>query len=79
MTSSLADAYRSLGQTEEGWAALAEALSLVDETGEHSHEAELYRLKGELTLQANAQSPTESKVKEAEASFQKAIDIAQHR
>ena len=30
---------------------LAEALAHVDNTGERSYEAELYRLKGELTLQ----------------------------
>jgi predicted ATPase len=30
---------------------LAEALDVVDRTGERYHEAELYRLKGELTLQ----------------------------
>ena len=30
---------------------LAEALALVDKTGERFYEAELYRLKGELTLQ----------------------------
>jgi len=30
---------------------LAEALSLVDKIGERYYEAELYRLKGELTLQ----------------------------
>jgi hypothetical protein len=31
--------------------ALAEALAAVDRTGERMYEAELYRLKGELTLQ----------------------------
>ena len=30
---------------------LAEALAVVDKTGERVYEAELYRLKGELTLQ----------------------------
>jgi predicted ATPase len=47
----LAEAYGKTGQGEEGLTALAEALALVDKTGERWHEAELYRLKGELTLQ----------------------------
>jgi predicted ATPase len=47
----LAEAYGKEGQTEEGLNALAEALVQVDKTGERYWEAELYRLKGELTLQ----------------------------
>ena len=47
----LAEAYRKTGQAEEGLSALAEALDLVQKTGERFYEAELYRLKGELTLQ----------------------------
>jgi class 3 adenylate cyclase/tetratricopeptide (TPR) repeat protein len=46
----LAEAYGKAGQEEEGLWALAEALTLVDNTGERSHETELYRLKGELLL-----------------------------
>jgi predicted ATPase len=46
----LAEAYGRVGQAEEGLGALAEALALVDKTGERSDEAELYRLRGELTL-----------------------------
>ena len=47
----LAEAYGKAGQAEEGLAALAEALTVVDKSGERFYEAELYRLKGELTLQ----------------------------
>ena len=50
----LAEAYGKAGQVEEGLTALAEALAVVDKTGERYYEAELYRLKGELTLQASA-------------------------
>ena len=47
------------GRAEEGLDALAEALAVVDKTGERFYEAELYRLKGELTLQSKVkgQSP----------------------
>ncbi len=47
----LAEAYGKVGQAEEGLIALAEALELVHKTGERMGEAELYWLKGELTLQ----------------------------
>ena len=40
-----------MGQVEEGLTVLAKALAFVDKTGERVSEAELYRLKGELTLQ----------------------------
>jgi predicted ATPase len=50
----LASVCEKSGQTEEGLAAVAEALASVDKTGERAYEAELYRLKGELTLQKEA-------------------------
>jgi predicted ATPase len=48
----LAETYEEIGRTEEGLAVLAEALATAAKTGEHFWEAELYRLKGELTLQS---------------------------
>jgi predicted ATPase len=50
----LAEAYGKVGQTENGLNTLAEARALVDKTGERVYEAELYRLKGTLTLQSQA-------------------------
>jgi len=84
----LAEAYGKAGQVEEGLTTLAEALALVDRTGERYHEAELYRLKGELTLQQfqvsgfkfQVEEGLESSVQrlesEAEEYFLKAIEIA---
>jgi predicted ATPase len=46
----LSEAYGKAGQIDEALAALTEALSIVERTGESFYEAELYRLKGELTL-----------------------------
>ena len=46
----LAEAYGKAGKIEEGLTALAEALAVIDKTGERFYEAELYRLKGELLL-----------------------------
>jgi len=47
----LVEAYGKVGQVEEGLAVLAEALAMAEKNGERHYEAELYRLKGELTLQ----------------------------
>lgn len=47
----LAEAYGKAVLTEEGLTVLAEAFAQVNKTGERFYEAELYRLKGELTLQ----------------------------
>jgi predicted ATPase len=47
----LAEAYGKVGQIEEGLSALTEAVITMDKTGEGWYEAELYRLKGQLTLQ----------------------------
>jgi predicted ATPase len=47
----LAEVYGKAGQTEERMKVLAEALATINRTGERYYEAELYRLKGELTLQ----------------------------
>jgi predicted ATPase len=50
----LAEAWGKAGQPEEGLNVLAEALAIVNENGERDYEAELYRLKGTLTLQSQA-------------------------
>jgi predicted ATPase len=50
----LAEAYAKVGQAEDGLNMLTEALEVADKTGERSYEAELYRLKGTLTLQSKA-------------------------
>jgi predicted ATPase len=58
--------------------ALAEALAMVDHTGECVHEAELYRLQGQLTLQSQGDGH-KSKVAEAEACFVKALEVARQQ
>ena len=52
----LAEAYGKGGQAQEGLHVLAEALVVVCKTGECICESELYRLKGELTLQQSRAS-----------------------
>jgi DNA-binding winged helix-turn-helix (wHTH) protein/predicted ATPase len=86
----LAEAYRKVGQVEQGLSALDEALATVNKTGERYYEAELHRLKGQLTLQKlsvassqlsvpNPQSPIPNPQTEAEACFHKAIEIARQQ
>ncbi len=50
----LAEAQGEAGQAEEGLRTLADGFALVAKTGERYYEVELYRLKGELTLQKGA-------------------------
>jgi predicted ATPase len=50
----LAEQYGKMGQVEEGLKVMSEASDMVERTGERYYEAELYRLKGQLTLQSQA-------------------------
>jgi predicted ATPase len=70
----LAEAHGTMGQSEAGLTVLAEALALVDTTGERWYEPELYRLKGALLLQQASDNQAE-----AEACFKQAIAIAQNQ
>ena len=63
----LAEACATAGQIGEGVTVLGEALALVNRTGERSSEAELYRLKGELTLQQSRTSLGQVKTGQAKA------------
>jgi predicted ATPase len=69
----LAEAYGRVGQTAEGLAVLAEALTAVHKTGERAYAAELYWLKGELLLARSAANQAE-----ADACFRQALDVAGH-
>ena len=86
----LAEACGKVGQTEEGLSALTEALAIVHKNGEREYEAELYRLKGELTLQkfqvasakfqvADPRPLTPEPQAEAESCFCKAVEIARRQ
>jgi predicted ATPase len=73
----LAEAHGKVGEAEQGLAVLVEARAQVEKTGERFYEAELYRLKGTLTLQSKIQGPTSIVEAKAEECFWKAIEIAQ--
>jgi predicted ATPase len=74
----LATAYGKVGQVEEGLHVLTEALAAADKSSGRASEAELYRLKGELTLQLHDMS-RKSRATDAEACFQKALEVARRQ
>ena len=78
----LAEASGLLGQPEGGLAALDEALTLMEQTGERYYEAELHRQRGELLLLgATKNHPAQDSrdQHEAETCFQHALDVARQQ
>jgi predicted ATPase len=67
----LGDGYSKWGRAEEGLGCIATALARSAQSGEHSYDAELLRLRGEMLLAANPSASGE-----AEDSFRSAIDLA---
>jgi len=72
MLNRLVEACGKLGQTDEAFALVAEALAAVETSGEHVWEAEIYRANGELLLDSKGSS-------EAETCFRRAIEIARRQ
>jgi DNA-binding winged helix-turn-helix (wHTH) protein/predicted ATPase len=70
LLAALAEAQGAIGQVAEGLNTLAEALAVANKTGGHWYEAELHRLKGELSPDPQA---------EAEVSLQRALEIARRQ
>jgi adenylate cyclase len=65
----LAETELERGGTEEGFEALGEALTHVEKTGERLHEAEIYRLRGELLRLDGGDE-------RARACFEQALEVA---
>jgi predicted ATPase len=70
----LARVHAELGQFEEAWRCVGEAMTAVETTKEKWREAEIHRTAGELTLM----SPEPDAAK-AEAHFERAIAIAREQ
>jgi predicted ATPase len=90
----LAESLMAGDQIEEGLAVAAEALAVVEATGERFYEAELHRLRGELLLRqesgagrpfpaepaaARPHVPDSSWLGEAAACFRRALDVARRQ
>jgi class 3 adenylate cyclase/tetratricopeptide (TPR) repeat protein len=67
----LAESYLTAREPEKGLAAIAEALNGIETSGQHMHEAELWRLRGELLLLHHDDDG------EADRSFRRALQVAQ--
>ena len=70
----LAHAHAQLGQFEEAWRCIGEAMTIVETTKEKLSEAEIHRTAGEITLL----SPEQDAAK-AEAHFERALSIAREQ
>ena len=67
----LAESYFEARQPEKGLEAIAEAIRETETSGQHMHEAELWRLRGELlVLRGDPEA-------EAQRSFYRALEVAQ--
>jgi len=67
----LAEAYRNTGRIDEGLGALVEAQAAADKHEERAHQAEIYRLKGELLIRQDL-----SKLADTHGCFQQSLEIA---
>jgi predicted ATPase len=72
--SHLARAYADIGQFDDAWRSVDEALNAVETTKEKMFEAEINRVAGEITLKAQ-QSDTER----AQAHFERALTVARQQ
>ncbi len=79
----LAHAYGHCGKVQEGLQTIKKAFEAAAESGERTNEAELNRLKGELLLKLDKDTPLDSteqdRCSEAEVCFEKALSIARHQ
>jgi predicted ATPase len=70
----LARAYGELGQFDDAWSYIGEAITSVETAKEKWNEAEVYRIAGEIALM----SPERDEAK-AEASFERALAVARQQ
>jgi predicted ATPase len=72
--SQLGEAYAQLGQFDDAWRCISEAIKTVEITKERTTEAEVNRIAGEIALM----SPQRDMVK-AEAYFERALSVARQQ
>jgi predicted ATPase len=69
--SCLARAYAELGQFDDAWSRIGDAMTAVETTKERWYEAEVHRVAGEIAL-----LPSEPDAAKAEAYFERALAVA---
>ena len=72
--SHLSGAYAELGQFDDAWRCIGEAMTAVDTTKERWCEAEVHRVAGEIALKSS-----EHDVAKAEAYFERALSVARQQ
>jgi predicted ATPase len=72
--SHLSGAYAELGQFDDAWRCMGEAMTAVDTTKERWCEAEVHRVAGEIALKSS-----EHDVAKAEAYFERALSVARQQ
>jgi predicted ATPase/class 3 adenylate cyclase len=78
----LAEVCAAAGETDQAMESIAQGLTHAEQTGERFYEAELYRLKGELTLKQSSHADARLAVQpatEAETCFRHAIEIVRRQ
>ena len=75
----MAEIHSKAGQADEALSVLGEAIEISTRRGDRWYEAELYRLKGEMTLQSCGEHPAVAVQREAEVCFEKALEIAKEQ
>jgi class 3 adenylate cyclase/predicted ATPase len=72
--SALARAYAEVGQFEEAWQSIGEAMAMIESVKERRHEAEIHRTAGEIALM-----PPAPEAAKAEAHFERALAVAREQ
>ena len=75
----MAEIQSKTGQADEALIALDEAIEISAKRGERFCDAEIYRLKGEMTLQLGGEHPASTVQREAETCFEQALEIAKEQ
>ena len=70
----LARAYTGLGQFDDAWRCIGEAMTTIETSKESWFKAESHRMAGEIALK-----PPQPDVAKAEASFEKALAVARQQ
>ena len=72
--SNLARAYAELGQFDDAWRSIDEAMTAIEITKERSREAEVHRVAGEIALKSPVPDATR-----AQAYFERALVVAREQ
>ena len=74
----LVEAYLAAGDTRAAQNIVEAAMAQVEDSGAHNHDAQLWRLRGDVLLHG-VSAPGDDVVREAEACFQRALEIARQQ